>query len=178
VEVKASTAKMEAENRAKAATRIQALARGIQRRKTLKSQLPALRAEKQKRSFCVECEANVAVKRCRNCKDRYCDACFLLIHRKGARRHHSWEPIHADTMSAAFSQSDAKPGQTSTRRRGRQTTNDKAANSKAAANTNGNAQGATKGGKSEWQKFYDDAARAHYWFSDVTGEARWTDPNV
>jgi len=179
VEVKASVAKLEADKRAKAATRIQALARGVQRRKTLKPQLSALRAERQKRSFCVECEANVAVKRCRNCKDRYCDACFLLIHRKGARRHHSWEPIHADTMSAAFSQSDANPGQTSKRRQGRQTINEKASNSKTAANTTKeNAQSAAKGGKREWQKFYDDAARAHYWFSEVTGEARWTDPTL
>ncbi len=176
VEVKINVEKLEKDTKAKAATRIQALARGIQRRKTLKPQLPALRAEKQKRSFCVECEANVAVKRCRNCKDRYCDACFLLIHRKGARRHHSWEPIHADTQSSAFSQTDANPGQTSKRRQGRQGANDKAANPKAKADANSKTQAATKGGKSEWQKFYDDAARAHYWFSEVTGEARWTDP--
>ncbi len=186
-EVKTRTAKQEAEIRGKAATKIQALARGVRRRKALKPQLPALRAEKQKRSFCVECEANVAVKRCRNCKDRYCDACFLLIHKKGARRHHSWEPIHADATTI-HSQPDTSIVVTSKARQGRASLTEKTANPKLSNVNNVNNMNANKSntnskmpvikGKSEWVKYYDDAARAHYWFSEVTGEARWTDPNV
>jgi hypothetical protein len=178
-EVKANTAKMEAERKAKAATKIQALARGVKRRKLLKTQLPALRAEKQKRSFCVECEAKVATKRCRTCKDRYCENCFILIHRKGARRQHSWEPIQADARSAGVTHPDPHADVKSKRRL--TTVNEPSSKGgKAAGEAAGAAAGSTKGKpkKSEWTKYFDDAAKAHYWFSEVTGEARWTDPNA
>ncbi len=163
--------------RAKAATQIQSLARGVRRRELLKPLIPGLRAEKQKRSFCVECESNVAVKRCRTCKDRYCDACYLMIHRKGHRKNHSWEPIHQDSRSAGSSTPDVS-NKKSKRRAQNEIVNN-------VQNKNDNQAKSQQGGKikkvkekSEWVKYYDEAARAHYWFSDVTGEARWTDPNL
>ena len=30
--------------------------------------------------------------------------------------------------------------------------------------------------KKDWERFYDDTAKAYYWFNASTGEARWTDP--
>jgi hypothetical protein len=67
-----------------AATRIQAMARGVASRVQFRQQLPYLRKSKQMRGFCVECETKVATKRCRVCKDNYCDVCFTLVHKKGA----------------------------------------------------------------------------------------------
>jgi hypothetical protein len=45
------------------------------------------------RSFCVECEIAVATKKCRMCKDRYCDSCYANMHRKGQRKNHTFEVI-------------------------------------------------------------------------------------
>ena len=30
--------------------------------------------------------------------------------------------------------------------------------------------------KQDWQEFYDESARAKYWFNKATGEASWTQP--
>ena len=163
--------KREKQERAKAATRIQALSRGVRRRDSLIPQLPGLRAEKQKRNFCVECEANVAVKRCRTCNDRYCDACYIIIHRKGKRKNHSWEPIHQDSRSVGHSHPDTSIDKKSKRREAKGQSPKKQEQRQTIAKP-------SKSTKSEWVKYYDEAARAHYWFSEVSGEARWTDPNA
>merc|ERR1711988_737232 len=87
---------MDEESKSSAATVIQSLARGVQSRIKFKKDLPTLKANRKKRNFCIECELNVAVKKCRDCKDRFCDSCFISIHRKGARKTHSWESIVAN----------------------------------------------------------------------------------
>jgi hypothetical protein len=66
-----------------AATKIQALMRGVFGRRKYKKMLPQLRKEAQQRSFCVECEETPATRRCVDCKDRYCEPCFRRIHTKG-----------------------------------------------------------------------------------------------
>lgn len=30
----------------------------------------------------------------------------------------------------------------------------------------------------EWEEFYDESARAKYWFNKVTGEASWINPLI
>ena len=76
-----------------AATSIQAMIRGAQGRKALLEVLPLLHVQKQMRKYCVECESRMATKRCVQCKDRYCDSCYDIMHKKGYRRGHSWEPL-------------------------------------------------------------------------------------
>lgn len=39
---------------------------------------------------CVECESFLAVKRCHECSDDFCEDCFQDVHRKGSRRGHLW----------------------------------------------------------------------------------------
>jgi hypothetical protein len=65
------------------ATKMQALARGMKAREKFMKEVAQLRKEKQSRNFCVECESQVATKRCRQCKDRFCDSCYDTLHRTG-----------------------------------------------------------------------------------------------
>ena len=157
-EVKREKEKLNAVARAGAATQIQAMVRGEQSRVKFREKAPALRAERKKRSFCVECEANVATKKCRQCNDRYCDTCFTPIHKKGSRRKHNWIPVTGDSTKYANQEDGghgSKPGTAtgSTRERKKPLVN-----------------------KKDWERFYDDTAKAYYWFNAATGEARWTDP--
>lgn len=66
-----------------AARRMQALIRGVLGRMKFKKNLPALKRAQKVRGICCECEANVAVRRCRQCKDKYCASCYDRIHAKG-----------------------------------------------------------------------------------------------
>lgn len=152
--------KQEALRRGTSATKIQAMTRGVQSRVRFKRNLPTLTKERQMRSFCVECEANVAVKRCRQCKDRYCESCFSKLHRKGFRRTHAWDPVAVQQQSVK-----ADKG-----------------NKGGSGNRNGGggpsqaSEGLPAPNKKNWEKFYDGAAKAHYWFNATTGEASWVNP--
>jgi hypothetical protein len=75
----------DAARRHSAATTMQALARGVLGRKVFKKNLPNLKRALKQRNFCVECEANIAQKRCRQCKDRFCNGCYEKCHAKGTR---------------------------------------------------------------------------------------------
>ncbi len=68
-----------------AARRMQALIRGVLGRMKFKKNLPALKRAQKVRGICCECEANVAVRRCRQCKDKYCASCYDRIHAKGTQ---------------------------------------------------------------------------------------------
>ena len=151
VSVEKDAKKREAERRYTSATRIQAMVRGVQSRILFKKNLQSLTRERQTRSFCVECEANVAVKRCRSCKDRYCESCFSKIHRKGARRTHLWDPVAVQNAGKAVSKAGDKM------------------QSKQPQQENLNI-------KKNWEKFFDNAAKASYWFNSKTGEASWVNP--
>ena len=65
------------------ATKMQALVRGLKAREKFEANVVQLRKERQSRNFCVECESQVATKRCRQCKDRFCDSCYEILHRTG-----------------------------------------------------------------------------------------------
>ena len=154
-EVKKQKEMDEAAAKAKSAIQIQALIRGCQGRVKFREKAPALRAERKKRSFCVECEANVATKKCRQCKDRYCDTCFLIIHKKGTRKKHNWEHVSGDSVMHAHAEDDGVKAETA-----KGSTRDR----KPLVN------------KKDWERFYDDTAKAYYWFNAASGEARWLDP--
>lgn len=157
----------ERERKANSATRIQAMVRGVQSREAFHQRAPQLRVDRKKRSFCVECEDNVATKKCRQCEDRYCDACFINIHKKGRRKKHNWEPLSSESTRYAIDTSvdggGSAPGSAS-----------------GQPGTGWSQKSKGKGGltvnKKEWERFYDDTAKAYYWFNANTGEARWTDP--
>ena len=83
----------EQQRRYDGAVKVQALARGVQSRATFKKNEQQLRKERQARSFCVECESQVATKKCRQCKDRFCDSCYDILHRTGIRRRHLYELV-------------------------------------------------------------------------------------
>ena len=65
------------------AAKIQGMVRGVLYRKRHIQLLPALKRAKQVRGFCVECENKVARRRCRQCRDNFCEACYEKLHKKG-----------------------------------------------------------------------------------------------
>lgn len=69
--------------RDKSAIVIQALARGVVSRKKFKKNLPNLKKQQKMKIFCVQCEQQIALKRCRQCRDRFCNECYDIIHQKG-----------------------------------------------------------------------------------------------
>jgi hypothetical protein len=156
--------------------KIQSLARGYLSRKEYKAYLPYLQNQAQKRIFCVECEKFEATRRCLDCKDRYCNNCFLKLHKKGVRKNHSWLPTTTLTpLREAILQSVTA------------TTYGTNNTDKTSANKNG--QGWTENqdwgqeeiaGKTtisvEWEEYFDESAQAKYWFNSQTGEASWISP--
>jgi hypothetical protein len=66
-----------------AAKHVQSLVRGVLGRIKFRKNLPALKRAQKARSICCECEAVIAVRRCRQCKDKYCASCYDRIHSKG-----------------------------------------------------------------------------------------------
>lgn len=155
-EIKAMRLTRESDARRVAATKIQAFYRGRLGRVRFSKILPLLRKEQQMRNLCVECEVKVATKRCRQCKDRYCEACFAKIHKKGYRKGHTWEPIGRDDD---YRYNENVPDTNSLER----------SMSRSSAPSRPDPKG-------DWEEFYDSSARAKYWFNKVTGEASWIKP--
>jgi hypothetical protein len=62
---------------------IQAFIRGIVARRRFKKNLPALKKAQKQRIFCTQCEVQIALRRCRQCRDKFCNDCYDLIHQKG-----------------------------------------------------------------------------------------------
>jgi hypothetical protein len=69
--------------KAKLVARIQSLVRGVLGRIKHKKDLPLLKKAHKLRSYCCECDNVVAVRRCRQCKDKFCASCYDKIHSKG-----------------------------------------------------------------------------------------------
>lgn len=78
-----ANADKEVQGRFKAAAKIQALTRGVIARKKHAYRLPTLQKEMRARSYCTECENKKARRRCRQCKDNFCEACYDKIHKRG-----------------------------------------------------------------------------------------------
>lgn len=146
----------------KSATRIQALARGVRGRRIFKEILPDLKKAQMALKFCVECEVTVATKKCRQCRDRYCDDCYASFHRKGHRRDHTYELLKVAKVET--------PGPAATRRsttgRGANRGRRNSASILAEAVKNPNL----------WEECWDDSAQAKYWYHTMTGEATWICP--
>lgn len=75
--------KQEDMKRIQAARKLQSRLRGVLGRRKFKKMLPALKLARRMRSLCVECETKPAVRRCRQCKDQYCEDCYEILHQKG-----------------------------------------------------------------------------------------------
>ncbi len=145
--------------RDKMATRIQALARGKKGRARFNRLAPTLRREIAMREICVECEAKKATRKCRQCRDRYCEICYIKIHKKGFRKTHTFEPL------------------------GKVGPNGVVVEEEEDGNTVGLGFGTTKKGgkavsnpKGDWEELWDSSAKAKYWFNKVTGDAVWVKP--
>lgn len=118
---------------------IQALVRGVIGRLRHKKNLPNLKRAYRARQVCVECETQIAVKRCRQCKDRYCQSCYDKVHAKGNRRNHGWDRIAKSAAAANIANIDELVPSNNI---------DKKETSR----------------KQDWEEFYDSSARAKYWY--------------
>jgi hypothetical protein len=128
------------------AMKIQAVYRGYRGRRKFQELEPQLRKALKARAFCVECEVNVATKRCRECKDQYCDKCFDNLHRKGKRKTHGWD----------LTRKEGKGG--------------------AGASGGGGGVMSGYDNPNLWEEYWDDNAQAKYWYHTLTGEATWICP--
>lgn len=180
--------KIEQENKRKAlrnvsATQIQAMVRGKLNRIRHKKNLPQLKKSRRQRCFCIQCESQLATKRCRQCKDKFCESCYDFIHQKGTmndsilicfvynflfylignRKKHTFEIIRIDAkiMAIAYDQPSNGTGNSNTNKR----------NSVADVKEKKRAIN-----PKEWEEFYDESAKAKYWFNKLTGEASWINP--
>jgi len=146
----------------RAVSRIQALVRGVLARKRHRKNLPQLKKAKQARLFCVECELQPGVRRCRQCRDNYCKDCFEALHCKGTRRTHTFDNVRLPPgLTAASSQQPTGPEPL------QQSQQSGAAKRKNAGKGKNN---------KDWEEFFDSSAKAKYWFNKVTGEASWISP--
>jgi hypothetical protein len=172
----------------RAATTIQALARGVISRKVFRKNLPNMKKQQKLKILCVQCETQIANKRCRQCRDRFCNECYDLIHQKGNRKTHSWENIKVDARMLAMAYDTKDPQATNAQRTStfsstaRQktmiggTTNDPSNTTGGGAAVKINDPPAKKVNPKDWEEFYDESARAKYWYNKKTGEASWINP--
>jgi hypothetical protein len=159
IEVKQEMDRREKIKKDKAGAIIQALVRGVRGRKKYRKMLPALRKDQQMRSLCIECEKKKAIRRCVQCKDRFCELCYINFHKKGNRQKHNYEIIRALAQakevtpvmieSISSIKNNEKPEQIAA---------------------------AKKSSKRDWEEFYDKSAKAKYWFNKKSGEASWICP--
>lgn len=140
-----------------AAIKIQALIRGVYGRVKHNKNLPILKKALRARQICVECELQIAVRRCRNCKDRYCVNCYDKLHAKGNRRSHGWDRLAKMTDATTVASSKAKMVD---------------ASSVVVKSMDNNK--VTR--RQDWEEFYDESMRAKYWYNTSTGEASWVKP--
>ena len=110
------------------------------------------------RQICVECETQIAIRRCRNCKDRYCVNCYDKLHAKGNRRNHGWDRLAKVSDTTTIDSSTAKM-----MKDGASVGVVKSMDNKATR-------------RQDWEEFYDESMRAKYWYNTSTGEASWVKP--
>lgn len=85
--------KREADIQLRAVSVLQGWVRGIVGRRKFQEMLPELRKQFRARAFCVECELAPATRKCRVCREQFCDVCFQNLHRKGTRKGHGFDYI-------------------------------------------------------------------------------------
>jgi hypothetical protein len=182
-----------------AAKRIQARIRGILSRKWFQKNIAQLKKQRRLRAYCVECETVIATRRCRNCKDKFCVNCYEQLHQKGKRKTHSWENVMVDNRMIVVAY-DANNNNINNNNVG-VSTRRKFNNFSATSGTDDDSSQNRLGGQpfkrtavqqqakqsqqqqqkkandsNDWEEFYDQAARAKYWYNKKTGEASWVSP--
>eukprot|EP01041_Mallomonas_annulata_P006616 gene6616-13401_t len=153
-----------------AATKIQALARGAAGRNRFRKLQPLLRRAKQVRLLCAECERSPATKLCRNCRDKFCEDCYVKVHKKGQRKKHDWTYV-PDYYPVVRTMASVAP------------TNVGYAGINLAANKATRSIASTKkqSGRSRmiemaWETFHDENSSTTYYHNAITGETTWTKP--
>jgi hypothetical protein len=167
-----------------AATTIQALARGVISRKVFRKNLPNMKTQQKLKILCVQCETQIAIKRCRQCRDRFCNECYDLIHQKGNRKTHSWENIKVDTRMLAMAYDTKDPQATNVQSKSTFSSTARQKTMIGTDPTNATGSGAAKSNDppakkvnpKDWEEFFDESARAKYWYNKKTGEASWVNP--
>jgi hypothetical protein len=169
------------ELRDRMSTRIQALARGMKGRARFNRLAPMLRKENAMRDMCSECEVKKATRKCTQCRDRFCEVCFIKMHKKGFRKTHSYTPLGkvgpggVVVVEEEATLDDGNAMNTSmngTVKGGRN-------NQRGGKNTQQNTKvtaGGKKNPKDQWKEYFDKEAGAKYWHNEETGEAVWTKP--
>lgn len=124
--------------------------------------------------FCIECEAQPSTKKCDQCGDPYCDACFAAAHAKGHRREHTYTAVvrrcvecetrpvtkvcaqcsdaYCDECYAHFHRKGNKAKHTWTR------------------------VSALEEAAQEWLEYWDDTYQRPYFYNAFTQETVWSDP--
>lgn len=97
---------------------------------------------------CVECEAAAASLRCITCTDAFCEPCFRLVHRKGTKASHAWQPLAGGPVQRG------EAGMTAT----------------ASLDLSAGAMLAAAAG---WVQYVDDTTGRNYWYHPDSGETRW-----
>ena len=169
------------QKRHSSARMLQALIRGVLARRRHRRNLPQLKRARLARQFCVECEQQIGVRRCRQCKDRYCVSCYQTVHSKGTRKGHTFENVKmpANLAAALMAEKDRQQGYSSSNNNNSNSINNNNGGSGSGAGRAGGAAAGKRGQKEkekEWEEFYDSSAKAKYWFNKVTGEASWIKP--
>jgi hypothetical protein len=196
--------------RDKGAMVVQKLMRGVLARKKFRKNLPNLKKQQRFKILCSQCEMQIALKRCRQCKDRYCNECYDMIHSKGNRKNHSWENVKIDARMVAMAYENNNStsnnmnatkvgtlgGVAASRHgsmygstggagagAGMQSTRPSMMSTPVGMNTTNPPASAAGGGEEkkkinpkDWEEFYDESARAKYWYNKKTGEASWINP--
>jgi len=152
--------------------KIQAMVRGVQCRVRFAKNLPALKKALTAKGFCVECENKVARRRCRQCRDNFCEACYDKLHKKGKSKVSLQKKIYIyiPIKFIQFCSGKRKDHNwvSVTGREGRSSGGNRTLDSAGAG------AGVVKGPK--WEEFWDESAKANYWFNVDTGEATWIKP--
>jgi hypothetical protein len=155
---------------------------------------------------CVECEAEAATRKCKECGDIYCNACFDAIHAKGKLAAHSFDwfqngapqPVLYTALSSAqqpaspwvelFDEtyqlpywSNSATGETTWENPTAQAQDQLAMMQQHEQQQQQAVPSFLAAGRakkaSPWQCYADAATGVPYWYNAATGESTWDDPN-
>lgn len=124
--------------------------------------------------YCIECEAVHATKKCDQCGDPYCDACFESTHAKGRKREHTYSAVvqlcvECETRPATRACAQCMDPYCDecydyTHRKG-----------KKAQHTWTKVTAAGEDAQ-EWLEYWDDTYQRPYFYNAYTQETVWVDP--
>lgn len=160
--------------------KIQALFRGCSTRVWYKKNYFSLLKKKKLRNYCIECEKNIAIKKCYNCNDKFCNECYEIIHQKGTRRNHQWFLITSlydkDKEKEKEMEKDIKRSASKDIKQNNKANKSNSKNNNFNLTNNNSKVNSTTTSTGTWVEYYDPSAKAKYWFNHATNEASWIKP--